>query len=311
MSEQPHAASHSREAGASSPRALGSTFGAHVYLWATSSAAAELDRAIAAAAALDVDFVQVSLSSTDLDVAALKASLKRHRMGCLAGLAVPPAVWAARHEGGLGNYLRRAVQITAELGGELLSGALYTPMGERSDADERTASLSLIANELRATAIYARGLGIRLGLEPLNRYETSLINTCEQALRLISEVGEPNVVVHVDTFHMNIEEQDLCAAIRLAGERLGYIQLAEADRGVPGDGHLPWDDVFRGLRDVGYRGPIAFESFALQNTVLAQAACLWRDVVGDPDAFVANGRRQMQAVAQQVGYPFPALRPGH
>ena len=134
MTEQPHATPHSREARRSSPGALGSTFGAHVYLWATSSAAAELDRAIAAAAALGVDFVQVSLSSTDLDVAALMASLERHRIGCLAGLAVPPAIWSARHEGALGRYLRQAVQITAELGGELLSGSLYTPMGERSES---------------------------------------------------------------------------------------------------------------------------------------------------------------------------------
>jgi D-psicose/D-tagatose/L-ribulose 3-epimerase len=311
MTDLPPEGERSREAPGVPLGASRSTFGAHVYLWATSSAAAELDRAIAAAAALGLDFVQVSLSSIDLDVAAIKSSLARHRMGCVTGLAVPPAVWSARHEGALGRYLRQAVQITAELGGELLSGALYTPMGESSDVDERKASLSLIAAELRATAIYARGLGVRLGLEPLNRYETSLVNTCEQALRLISEVGEPNVVVQLDTFHMNIEEQDLYEAVRLAGDRLGYVQLAESDRGVPGDGHLPWEDVFRGLRDIGYRGPIAFESFALQNTVLAKAACLWRDVVGDPDAFVVNGRRQMKAVAEQVGYPFPALRPDH
>lgn len=311
MTNQPHDTRHSRGAPASPAGAPRSTLGAHVYLWATSSAAAELDRAIAAAAALRLDFVQVSLSSIDLDVAALKDSLARHHMGCLTGLAVPPAVWSERHNGALGRYLHQAVQITAELGGELLSGALYTPMGEKSDHEERQESLGLVAAELKATAVYARELGLRLGLEPLNRYETSLVNTCEQTLQLIADVDEPNIVVHLDTFHMNVEEQDLYHAVRLAGDRLGYIQLAESDRGVPGNGHLPWENVFRGLRDIDYSGPIAFESFTQKNTVLARAACLWRDVVGDADAFVVNGRRQMQAVAEQVGFAFPALPPGH
>ena len=116
---------------------------------------------------------------------------------------------------------------------------------------------------------------------------------------------KPNLFVQLDTFHMNIEERDLHEAILAAGEKLGYVQLAESDRGVPGDGHVPWEDVFEGLRDIAYRGPLAFESFTTNNAVLARAACLWRDVVGDPDSFVTRGRQQLQTIARKVGYRLP------
>ncbi len=279
------------------------TFGAHVYLWASSSATAELEKAIGAAQSLGLDFVQVSLSSLDdLDVPAVRDSLSRHEMNCVTGLAVPQAVWEKRWDGDVGRYLVRAVDATAGLGSDLMSGSLYTPMGEREGWVRRREELAALQNSLKEVASYAGSLGIRLGLEPLNRYETSLINTCEQMLEMINEVGEPNVLVHLDTFHMNVEERDLYAALMLAGDKLGYIQLAESDRGVPGDGHLPWDAVFTALRDLDYLGPLAFESFTSDNRAMVAAGCLWRDVVGDPDTFVIRGLEQLRARAQLVGY---------
>ena len=166
--------------------------------------------------------------------------------------------------------------------------------------------LRRLRDDLKWAAEQAASLGIQLGLEPLNRYETSLINTSAQMLEFIDDIDEPNVFVQLDTFHMNIEERDLGDAIRASGERLGYVQLAESDRGIPGDGHVPWEDVFAGLRDIDYQGPLAFESFTAENRVLARAACLWRDVVGDPDSFVMRGLEQMRSIAGKVGYRFPA-----
>jgi D-psicose/D-tagatose/L-ribulose 3-epimerase len=174
-------------------------------------------------------------------------------LDCITGLAVPVTIWERRREGALLSYLRRAVDATADLESDLLSGSLYTPMGERGGPGHRREELDLLRGTRKEAAKYAASRGIRLGLEPMNRYETSLVNTCRQMVDVIDEIGEPNVLVHLDTFHMNIEEQDLSAALLLAGERLGYVQLAESDRGVPGDGHLPWDSVFAGLRTLGYR----------------------------------------------------------
>lgn len=284
---------------------LGSSLGAHVFLWASASTTEEYDKAIGAAARLGLDFLQVSLSSLGMDLGHVRASLEAAGLACITGLAVPPDVWSRRREGALRAYLSTALESTAALRCGALSGALYTPMGERSDAGERTAELRLLRDDLKWAAQQAAPLGIRLGLEPLNRYETSLINTVAQLLEFIDDIDEPNVFVQLDTFHMNIEERDLGDAIRATGERLGYMQLAESDRGVPGDGHVPWEDVFAGLRDIDYRGPLAFESFTTANAVLARAACLWRDVVGSPDSFVTRGREQMRASAHKVDYRFP------
>jgi D-psicose/D-tagatose/L-ribulose 3-epimerase len=284
---------------------LGLTFGAHIFLWAADGTAAEYDRAIEAASRHCVDFLQVSLSPSGLDLPALKESLEKHGLRCLTGLAVPGAVWEERRRGALRRYLTDAVDATAALGATILSGALYTPMDERTEPGRRSDELGHVRADIKEVAQHAAALGVRLGLEPLNRYETSLVNTCEQMLELIADVDEGNVFVHLDTFHMNIEERSLRGAIVDAGEHLGYIQLAESDRGVPGGGLICWDEVFAGLRDINYQGPIAFESFSAKNKVLTQAACLWRDLVGDPDLFVATGRENMRASAARVGFAFP------
>src|SRR5665647_204475 len=187
---------------------LGSSFGAHVFLWASDSTTEEADKAIQAAGSLGLDFVQVSLSSPALDLAAVRASLERHHLGCLTGLAVPPEVWSRRRQGALRLYLKEALEATAQLNCSILSGALYTPMGEKSDPRDRREELRLVRGDLKEVAKYASLLEIQLGLEPLNRYETSLINTCDQMLEFIASVDEPNLFVQLDTFHMNIEERD-------------------------------------------------------------------------------------------------------
>jgi D-psicose/D-tagatose/L-ribulose 3-epimerase len=197
--------------------------------------------------------------------------------------------------------LRFAAEIEAPLVQMLPSGETrLRPLASR--AEEWGWSVAAMQH----AALEAERVGVRICIEPLNRYETSLINTCEQVLGFIADVDEPNLFVHLDTFHMNIEERDLYGAITLAGDRLGYVQLAESDRGLPGKGHVPWEAVFEGLRDADFAGPLAFESFTTDNVVLAKAACLWRDVVGDPDAFVTEGRAAMRSVAEKVGYRFPA-----
>lgn len=279
------------------------SWGAHTYLWASSAEYSELAGAIHSASAMGLDFVQVSVSSPDLlDVAAVRDSLVGNRISVVTGLAVPNAVWAARRRGGLVKYLVGAVDATVALGATILSGALYTPMGLTTPPTFRKQEFTLLRRSMKEVAQYARERGVRLGLEPLNRYETSLINTCAQVVEFASDIDEMNVFVQLDTFHMNIEERDLYSAFLLAGARLGYVQLAESDRGVPGGGHVPWDAVFAGLRDLAYDGPIAFESFTTRNREMSRASCLWRDVVGDPDEFVARGMNFVRERAVATSY---------
>ena len=138
-------------------------------------------------------------------------------------------------------------------------------------------------------ARYAAQQDVSLGIEAINRYETYLINLTSQADAMLDRIDEPNVFVHLDTYHMNIEEKGFYDPIVATGSRMQYIHLSESDRGTPGTGNVHWDEVFRGLEAVGYNGRLVMESFAAVNEDIIGATALWRDVVGDPQALIRDG----------------------
>jgi sugar phosphate isomerase/epimerase len=115
--------------------------------------------------------------------------------------------------------------------------------------------------DTQAVAQFAQGLGVQIGLEPVNRYETYLVNTCEQALRLKKMIGLANVKVHLDTYHMNIEEVSIPAALREAGPLVGHLHFADSNRGPVGTGHTDMTPVVGALRDIGFRGCASAEAF--------------------------------------------------
>jgi len=137
--------------------------------------------------------------------------------------------------------------------------------------------------------------------EAVNRYETYLLNLASQAGELLDRIDEPNVFVHLDTYHMNIEEKGFYEPIVSLGSRLGYVHLSESDRGTPGTANVHWDEVFRGLEDIDYGGALAMESFAAVNEAIVGATALWRDVVGDPDALVRDGLAFLRSRAREHG----------
>lgn len=278
-------------------------FGAHLFLWASGVSLEEHEQAISAAASLGLDFVQVPVSAS-MDPSALKRILATHSMGCFGSAAIPQAVWSKRSHATLSEYMLRAIDYCAAIECPLIAGALYTPMGERGGVANRSGELRLLRACLKEAAQYGRERGVALALEPLNRYETSLLNTCESVLEFIDQIDEPDVLVHLDTFHANIEEQDIYRAFVCAGDKLGFVHICESDRGVPGDGNVPWDAVFAALRDIEYRGPLGLESFFVTNRLVAETACIWRDFVGDADRYVTRARRQMREAARSQGYDF-------
>jgi D-psicose/D-tagatose/L-ribulose 3-epimerase len=132
---------------------------------------------------------------------------------------------------------------------------------------------------------------VLLALEPLNRYETDLVNTAEQGLELCDEIGAGNVGLLLDTYHLNIEEKSVGDALRLAGERLIHVHACENDRGTPGTGHVPWGEVFGALRDIGYDRQVVIESFTPLVTEIARAVSLWRPLDAEGDTLAAGGLR--------------------
>lgn len=154
---------------------------------------------------------------------------------------------------------------------------------------ERRRLVRRLVEELRSLGDYAGERGVRLAVEPLNRFETSVINTTEQALEVVETVDSPACGLLLDTFHMNIEEKEPAAAIRAAGTRLLHFHACGSDRGAPGDDHLDWRSIAGALRGIRYEGPLCIESFTAENETIATAASIWRPLAPRQDDIATRG----------------------
>lgn len=197
---------------------------------------------------------------------------------------------AVRRRAGI-NYLKTCIDLAAAVGSPHVAGPMYAATGQTRmlDAHGRAAQRQRAADSLRETADYAAERGVRLAIEPLNRFETDLINTTEQGLELVDLIGADNVGLLIDTFHMNIEEKSLGDAVRLAGPRVFHVQISENDRGTPGTGHVPWAEFFTALTDINYGGQIVVESFLPTVKEIARAVSLWRPVAPSMDDLAEDG----------------------
>ena len=191
------------------------------------------------------------------------------------------------------QYVRAAVDMAARAGARTLAGPIYSPVGKTwpMDASERATTVRRLVENLRPVADYAAERGVTLALEPLNRFETSFMNTAEQVLEVVDRVASPALGVLLDTFHMNIEEHDPAAAIRLCKGHLAHFHACGCDRGAPGSDQIPWRRIASALRDTGYGGPLVIESFTVENQAIARAAAIWRPLAPTQDAIATEGLR--------------------
>jgi D-psicose/D-tagatose/L-ribulose 3-epimerase len=189
------------------------------------------------------------------------------------------------------TYLRHCIKATQTLGGTNLVGPLYSAVGRtwQMTEDERARDTEILVGQLRALAEYAGEHGVKLGVEPLNRFETSFINLAAQAIEVVDRVAHPACGIMLDTFHMNIEEKSVGDAIRATGGRLFHLHSCENDRGAPGSGHVPWAEVEEALDEIGYDGPVVIESFTSKVKSIARAAAIWRSFEPSQDALAENG----------------------
>ena len=178
------------------------------------------------------------------------------------------------------------------MGGSHMCGVLYGSMRKHMAPASATGRASSV-DAIRSLAARASSLGVRLSLEVVNRYETNLINTGRQALEYLKEVDRPDVSVHLDTYHMNIEESDLFQPILDAGDRLGYVHIGESHRGYLGTGSVDFGSAFRALDRINYDGPIVFESFssAVVSATLSNTLGIWRNLWSDGDDLAAHANR--------------------
>ncbi|MBK1786420.1 sugar phosphate isomerase/epimerase family protein [Prauserella cavernicola] len=187
------------------------------------------------------------------------------------------------------DYLRGCVDLAAEIGSAVVAGPAYASVGRtwRMTEAERAACVAELRDNLAPVAEYAAAAGVAVGVEPLNRYETSLLNTVAQTLEAIE--GLPSCGIALDVYHQNIEETDVPAAIRSAAGRIAHVQVCGNDRGTPGRDHLDWPALVAAFGDAGYTGPLCIESFTSHNQSIATAASIWRPLAPSQDALAFDG----------------------
>lgn len=273
-------------------------FGVNTFIWRSPfSTATDLDL-VGRAAQLGAQVFEVAVEDLDLvDGATLRTELDRHGLGAVVCGAFGPdrdvgssdRVVAERTKA----YVVGLINVAVALGAEVVCGPIYGSVGlaRPLPPEERRAEFDRVAGSLRELATEAGKRGVRLALEPLNRFETDRVNIVEQGLALCDAVGSDAVGLHLDTFHMHLEEKDSAAAVRRAGQRLFHFHACENDRGVPGTGQVAWIPILRALRESGYAGDIVIESFTPAVASIAAAVCLWRDVAPDQDSIAREGLR--------------------
>ncbi len=188
-------------------------------------------------------------------------------------------------------YLRKLIDQAVVLDSPSIVGPVYSAVG-RADAvpaKEYKQQWKTVVKNLKAVCKYAGDRGRRICLEPLNRFETDFINTCDQALKMVKAVGSPALKLHLDTFHMNIEEKCQGGAIRKAGRLLGPFHACGSDRGTPGNDHINWDCIAKALKAIHYKGDVVIESFTTDVKVIARAAAIWRRIEPTRDEIAVKG----------------------
>ena len=271
-------------------------FGANTFIWASPFSTATDLLLVEKVAYLGFDLIEVAFE----DMALIDAELlAEHAANVGLDILVCGAYGPGRNlvsadaaeRAATAAYVRGLIDAAVICGSEVVAGPAYGAVGKTPAADPaaRQRERDLAAAELRPLAAYAGDHGVRLALEPLNRFETDLINVVEQGLALVEAVGSPHIGLHLDTFHMHLEERDSAAAIRAAGDRLFHFHACENDRGTPGRGQVAWPAIAAALADVGYGGPVVIESFTPEVKSIARAVCIWRDIAPSQDAIAGEG----------------------
>jgi D-psicose/D-tagatose/L-ribulose 3-epimerase len=248
------------------------------------------------AKAMGFDVVEIPIEGEkDLDYARAaeayrRAGLKSSICAVMGAKRDPSHPDAAVQKGAI-SYMKHCIDAAVTLGSPVVAGPLYAAVGRTwpSSASQRARDLARCAKNLKVVARYAEDRGVQLALEPLNRFETSFINLTDQAIELADMIGSPAVKLMMDTFHANIEEKSLGAAITRAGKRLIHVHANENDRGTPGSGHVSWDEIGPALKKVGFDGALVIESFSTEVKQIARAAAVWRPLAASPDALARGG----------------------
>jgi D-psicose/D-tagatose/L-ribulose 3-epimerase len=276
----------------------------HAYAWTSSWSSDDLGL-IDHAVELGLDGIEIPLMELDaVDPAAIRERAENVGAAVVTSVGLDeatdptsadPAVRAAARD-----ELMRCVDATAAMGASIFTGVTYSALGPVYDHPPTDKERDRCAEVLRDVARHAAANGVRLGIEPVNRYESFLVNTAAQALDLRERIGEDSVGVHLDAYHMNIEENGFYEPVRASVDHLIHFHLSESHRGTPGTGTVDWEAIVRALIDGGYSGFVGLESFAEIADSMRGATCIWRDLAPDSDSLVRDGLAFLRTLERDV-----------
>jgi len=271
-------------------------YGAHTFLWIDEWTTEKGNKAIAATAEAGFDFIEISLLRPDeFDVAAHKKALTEAGIEATGSLVLPEWAHMPEEPAKAKQFLSSALEKLEAVGGTYLGGCIAFALGKF------TGDRQVVIDTLGEVAVDAKKRGITLGIEVVNRYESNLYNTVVDTRETILASGADNIKVHVDTYHMLYEEEGFYKPLVESADVLGYMHMSENHRGLLGSGTVNWDEVFRGLVDAHYKGPMVVKSFPAVNPDLAAAIKLWRPPTQSSEFLAREGLKFLKEHAEKYG----------
>ncbi|MGX5358319.1 sugar phosphate isomerase/epimerase family protein [Kocuria sp. KH4] len=274
--------------------------GVNTWVWESPLTDANLPPLLARIAELGFEAVELPLEQEgDFSAATVREALAGLRPWIVGAMAPGRELVLADDDVVLRTqrYLSACIELAHDVGAPAVCGPFYAHTGRlwRMDAAEREQAYAQLRRNLAPLAAEAEAAGVVLGVEPLNRYETSLINTTAQALEALGPLLGHGVGLALDTYHLHLEERSSAGAVRAAGEHLVHLQVCGNDRGAPGGDQTDWTGIFEALDDVGYTGALNIESFTAHNASIATAAAVWRALAPTQDQLAEHGLAFLRA----------------
>ena len=275
--------------------ALDIQYGVTTWLWTSPFETASVSEIFSKISKMGFDAVEIAVEDPSvIDATTVKRGLEQYGLQPVVCGAFGPTRDLTHEDPAVHqqcfDYIERCFDFCVQWNAGFLAGPMYSAVGKTRmlPPEQRKAEWNLAVKNLRVVCEMAASRNLQIALEPLNRFESDLVNTAEDVVRLIKDINHPAAKIMLDGFHMNIEEPDAEKAIVLAGDQLIHFQVSENYRGAPGTGQTRWDAYRRGLEKINYKGIVSIESFTPQNKELAAAVCIWRSLASSQDEF-ANG----------------------
>lgn len=271
-------------------------FGVTTWLWTSPFTTASIHELFSKIAEMGFDAVEIAVEDPGLiDANAVKKGLQEYGLQAVVCAAFGPARDLTNDDPAIHEncfaYIRSCFDLCNAWEANFLAGPMYSAVGKARmvPPEQRKKEWELAVKNLRIVCEMAEARNLEIALEPLNRFESDLVNTAADVIRLVKDISHPAAKLMLDSFHMNIEEPDIEKAITSAGDKLIHFQVSENYRGTPGTGQTRWDAYKRGLEAINYKGVVSIESFTPENKELAGAVCFWHPMAESQDKFATEG----------------------